>query len=168
MAVGPEKIFDLNQLAEVLQLNHPENKIIFAHGVFDLLHRGHVTLLAEAKKLGGILVVGVENDDNVKILKGTDRPIHSEEARLFVLSHLEPIDYLFLIPHYENIEAINAFYTNIYRKLRANILATCLEAGRYGVLKQAHANEVGIQFVDIKTRYDRSTSTVINLLRKLT
>ena len=71
-------------------------------GVFDLLHRGHVTLLAEAKKLDGILVVGVENDANLKVLKGADRPIHSQEARLFVLSYLAPVDYLFLIPEYPN------------------------------------------------------------------
>ncbi len=94
---GPEKILSLAALIEVLSRHRQQHqKIIFAHGVFDMLHRGHVTLLAEAKKLDGILVVGVENDRNVKILKGQERPIHSQEARLFVLSYLSPVDYLFL------------------------------------------------------------------------
>lgn len=165
--MSKNKILSLDKLVNQLQ-THRQNKqkIIFAHGVFDLLHRGHVALLAEAKQLDGVLVVGVENDDNVKILKGSDRPIHSEEARLFVLSHLEPVDYLFLIPRYSKNEALDAFYTAIYRKVQADILATCLEAGRYGVLKKAHADEAGIQFVDIQTRYDRSTTKVIELLRK--
>ncbi len=165
--MSKNKILSLDKLVNQLE-THRQNKqkIIFAHGVFDLLHRGHVALLAEAKQLDGVLVVGVENDDNVKILKGSDRPIHGAEARLFVLSHLEPVDYLFLIPRYSENEALDAFYTAIYRKLQADILATCLEAGRYGVLKKAHADEVGIQFIDIQTRYDRSTTKVIELLKK--
>ncbi len=167
MSKAINKIYCLEKLVEELKTHRQlKRKIIFAHGVFDLLHRGHVTLLAEAKQLEGILVVGVENDDNVKILKGLDRPIHSAEARLFVLSHLEPIDYLFLIPAYKKNEEMNDFYTDIYRKIQADILATCLEAGRYGVLKKAHAEEVGIQFVNIQSLYDRSTTKVIELLKK--
>lgn len=164
MAKACEKILPFEiLLKELKQHRQQNNKIIFAHGVFDLLHRGHVTLLSEAKKLNGIVVVGVENDDNVKKLKGNDRPIHGQEARLFVLSHLEPVDYIFLIPPYQSDE-LNAFYTDIYRRLQADILATCVDAGRFGPLKREHASEAGIDFVDIPDRYERNTTKVIEIL----
>ncbi len=164
---GPQKILPFEELTrELSKHRRQQQQIIFAHGVFDMLHRGHVTLLAEAKKLGGILVIGVENDSNVKKLKGEDRPIHCHEARLFVLSYLEPVDYLFLIPEYGDTEDLNAFYTNIYKKLQADILATCVEAGRFGVLKKAHAKETGMKLVDITERYDRTTTRVIEILTK--
>lgn len=163
-SASSRKILPLPEL--IKDLNHhrrKKNKIIFAHGVFDLLHRGHVTLLSEAKKLDGILVVGVENDENVKKLKGNDRPIHSQEARLYVLSHLEPIDYLFLIPQYQ-LQDMNAFYTDIYKQLRADVLATCVEAGRYGLLKKDHAKDAGMDFVNIPECYERNTTKVIEIL----
>lgn len=165
MLTGTQKILPFEDLLRELSSHRQQHKIIFSHGVFDLLHRGHVTLLAEAKKLGGILVVGVENDRNVKYLKGPDRPIHSQEARLYVLAHLAPVDYLFLISEYDNPNEMNAFYTDIYQKLQADILATCVEAGRYGPLKQAHASAAGMEFVNITERYDRTTTKVIEILK---
>ncbi len=168
MLTGPQKILPLEKLTRELSFHRQQQrKIIFAHGVFDMLHRGHVTLLAEAKKLDGILVVGVENDQNVKRLKGQDRPIHSQDARLFVLSYLAPVDYLFLIPEYLHDEELNAFYTRIYKTLHADILATCVEAGRYGPLKKAHARDTGMEFVNITERYDRTTTRVIEILKGL-
>lgn len=166
MLIDTQKILAFENLLPELAFHRQQRrKIIFAHGVFDLLHRGHVTLLAEAKKLDGILVVGVESDHNVKYLKGSDRPIHSQEARLYVLAHLVPVDYLFLISDYDNPNELNAFYTDIYKKLQADILATCVEAGRYGPLKQAHADAAGMEFVNITERYDRTTTKVIEILK---
>jgi len=166
MLNASQKILPLDDLVHELAAHRRQHrKIIFVHGVFDLLHRGHVTLLAEAKKLDGILVVGVENDQNVKKLKGQDRPIHPEEARMFVLAHLTPVDYLFLIPPYQNPDEMDEFYTDIYKRLQADVLATCVEAGRYGPLKRAHAGDVGMKFVNINERYDRTTSKVIEIIK---
>jgi len=168
MREGSQKILSFDALLKALTIHRQQQqKIIFAHGVFDLLHKGHVTLLAEAKKLQGILVVGVENDQNVKKLKGAERPIHPQEARLFVLSYLAPVDYLFLIPEYKNPQEMNAFYTEIYQRLQADILATCIEAGVYGLLKKQHARDAGMEFVNIPECYDRTTSRVIEILKKL-
>ena len=166
MLNGPEKILPFDELLQALAEHRQHHrKIIFSHGVFDMLHRGHVTLLAEAKKLGGILVVGVESDSNVKILKGPDRPIHSQQARLFVLSHLVPVDYLFLIPEYDNPHELNTFYSHIYQQLQADILATCVEAGKFGLIKKAHANQASMEFVNIPEIYELNTSKVIALLK---
>lgn len=68
-------------------------KIVFTNGCFDILHRGHVTYLAEARKLGDLLVVGVNSDASVKRLKGPERPINNEEDRKYVLSQLKSVDF---------------------------------------------------------------------------
>ena len=74
---------------------HPE-KIVFTNGCFDILHFGHVRYLLEAKKLGDILVVGLNSDDSVRRLKGPSRPINGEKERAFVLAALSCVDYVVL------------------------------------------------------------------------
>ena len=67
--------------------------LVFTNGVFDLLHRGHVTYLAQARALGASLVVAVNSDASVKRLgKGDDRPINNEHDRMAVLAALECVD----------------------------------------------------------------------------
>ena len=68
-------------------------RIVFTNGCFDILHRGHVTYLAEARKLGDLLVVGVNSDASVKRLKGPERPINNEQDRSYVLSQLKSVDF---------------------------------------------------------------------------
>lgn len=68
-------------------------KIVFTNGVFDILHKGHVTYLNEAKKLGDVLIVGINDDASVKRLnKGPERPINPEDARAFIISELKSVD----------------------------------------------------------------------------
>ena len=71
-----------------------DKKIVFTNGCFDILHRGHVTYLAEAKKLGDLLVIGVNADASVKRLKGPERPINNENDRSYVLSQLKSVDFV--------------------------------------------------------------------------
>lgn len=76
-------------LAHIAALPRP---LVFTNGCFDILHRGHVTYLAQARALGGSLVVGVNSDASVKRLgKGDDRPINAESDRLAVLAALEAV-----------------------------------------------------------------------------
>lgn len=66
--------------------------LVFTNGCFDVLHRGHVTYLAQARALGASLVVGVNSDASVKRLgKGGDRPINSQDDRMAVLAALESV-----------------------------------------------------------------------------
>ena len=68
-------------------------KLVFTNGVFDVLHRGHVTYLAEARALGAALIVALNSDASVKRLgKGEDRPIHVLEDRMAVIASLECVD----------------------------------------------------------------------------
>jgi D-glycero-beta-D-manno-heptose 1-phosphate adenylyltransferase len=67
-------------------------KIVFSNGCFDIMHAGHVEYLAEARKLGDRLVIGLNSDDSVRRLKGPDRPVCTENDRAAVLSALEAVD----------------------------------------------------------------------------
>lgn len=67
-------------------------KIVFTNGCFDLLHVGHIRYLAQAKKLGDYLIIGLNSDSSVKELKGEDRPINSFEDRATLLLAIEPVD----------------------------------------------------------------------------
>ena len=71
-------------------------KIVFTNGCFDVLHFGHVHYLLQAKKLGDILVIGLNSDDSVRRLKGPRRPINGENERAFVLAALVCVDYVTL------------------------------------------------------------------------
>ena len=85
------KVVDSDDLhARIAALPRP---LIFTNGVFDVLHRGHVTLLAQARALGASLVVGVNGDASVRRLgKGTDRPINAEDDRIALVAALEAVD----------------------------------------------------------------------------
>lgn len=72
------------------------HKIVFTNGCFDVLHFGHVHYLLQAKKLGDILVIGLNSDNSVRRLKGPTRPINGENERAFVLAALVCVDYVTL------------------------------------------------------------------------
>ena len=85
------KITDMQHLSErASRLPHP---IVMTNGVFDILHRGHVTYLAQARALGASLVVAINSDSSVKMLgKGEERPINTEADRAAVLAALQSVD----------------------------------------------------------------------------
>ena len=85
------KICTMDELAErAAALAHP---VVMTNGVFDILHRGHVTYLAQARSLGGSLVVAINSDASVKMLgKGDDRPINTEADRAAVLAPLKAVE----------------------------------------------------------------------------
>ena len=69
-------------------------KLIMTNGCFDLLHVGHITYLQQAKALGDRLIVAVNSDESVKMLKGDSRPINNLQARMSVLAALECVDWV--------------------------------------------------------------------------
>ena len=69
-------------------------RVVLTNGCFDILHRGHIEYLREAKQLGDILIVAVNSDDSVRRLKGALRPIIAEEDRTVVLAALEMVNYV--------------------------------------------------------------------------
>ena len=86
-------IRSLNDIIKLREKIRIENrKVVFTNGCFDVIHKGHVTYLNEAKSLGDHLIVGINSDDSVKRLKGKDRPVNNEYDRAFVLDNLKSVD----------------------------------------------------------------------------
>ena len=85
--------FLLKDNIEIINIIKAERKkIVFTNGCFDLLHVGHTRYLAQAKKLGDFLIIGLNSDSSVKELKGEDRPINSFEDRATLLAAIESVD----------------------------------------------------------------------------
>jgi rfaE bifunctional protein nucleotidyltransferase chain/domain len=76
------------------ELKRKNRKVVFTNGCFDLLHSGHIHLFREAKKMGDVFIVAVNEDESVRKIKGGSRPIFPLEERLEVLEAIEDIDYL--------------------------------------------------------------------------
>lgn len=93
------KILDRDTLAQAIEQGRLPRPLVFTNGVFDLLHRGHVTYLDEAAQLGATLVVGVNADDSVRRLnKGPERPINGEQDRAALLAALACVDAVVIFP----------------------------------------------------------------------
>jgi len=87
-----QKLENLLKIRRRLKAN--KKKVVFTNGCFDLLHSGHVHLFREAKKLGDILIVAVNDDSSVRKNKGPLRPIFPLKERLEILEAIKDIDYL--------------------------------------------------------------------------
>mgnify|MGYP001569374064 CR=1 FL=1 len=91
-----QKITTLQKLIPIVETLKKQNKrIVTTNGVFDIIHLGHVKYLEQAKKLGDVLIVGVNTDSSVKLNKGDERPINDEKSRIGVLAGFESVDYVF-------------------------------------------------------------------------
>ncbi len=95
MQIDDPKILTIEEMrAERDKLVAQGKRLVFTNGCFDILHRGHVSYLAFARNQGDALVVGLNTDASVKVNKGDDRPINSEEDRAFVLGSLRAVDFV--------------------------------------------------------------------------
>lgn len=74
------------------KLKQEKQILVFTNGCFDIIHRGHIEYLNEAKKLGDFLLVAVNSDRSVKKIKGENRPINPQQDRAVVLDNLKPVD----------------------------------------------------------------------------
>jgi len=138
-------------------LPHP---LVFTNGCFDVLHRGHVTYLAQARALGAALIVGVNSDASVKRLgKGDDRPINSEQDRMMVLAALESVS---LVVLFEEDNPLNLIIS-----CRPDILA---KGGDWQPASIVGAREVqgwGGTVHSIPILHQRSTTSLLNKIRSL-
>jgi rfaE bifunctional protein nucleotidyltransferase chain/domain len=87
-----KKLDDLVIIRE--DLKRQDKKVVFTNGCFDLLHSGHIHLFREAKKMGDVFMVAVNDDLSIKRIKGKARPIFPLDERIEILGAIEEIDYL--------------------------------------------------------------------------
>lgn len=150
------KVCPLDQLAtRVAKLPRP---LVFTNGVFDILHRGHASYLAQAKALGASLVVGVNSDSSVKMLgKGDDRPINAEADRQALLAALESVDMTVLFVEQTPVELIEKIRPDIYVKGGDYEIDTLAETH---LVKSWGGTAVAIPFL-----YERSTTSLLGKIR---
>ncbi len=110
-----DKLCPRSQLAQrVAALARP---IVFTNGVFDILHRGHVSYLAQARELGATLVIGLNSDASARLLgKGPDRPLNAEEDRACVLAALESVSLVTLFDEPTPVELLKLVKPQLYVK----------------------------------------------------
>jgi D-beta-D-heptose 7-phosphate kinase/D-beta-D-heptose 1-phosphate adenosyltransferase len=90
-----EKVISLPRLlAARRRLRRQGKRVVFTNGTFDILHRGHVQYLARARRLGDVLVVGLNTDASIRKIKGPNRPINGNADRAAVLAGLASVDYI--------------------------------------------------------------------------
>lgn len=103
----------LQRRAEARSARH---KVVWTNGCFDLLHVGHIRNLQAARRLGDLLVVGVNGDASVRRLKGQDRPIVSAAERVEILAALDCVDYVIVFDEDTPAEAIRRLQPEIHCK----------------------------------------------------
>ena len=111
-------ILSLPDLLRVLApLRAAGKKIVFTNGCYDIVHPGHVDLLARARALGDVLVLGLNSDDSVRRLeKGPERPLNTFSVRAFVLAHLASVDYVVEFDEDTPLELITAVQPDVLVK----------------------------------------------------
>jgi rfaE bifunctional protein nucleotidyltransferase chain/domain len=91
------KILTLDEIVpKTVTARLKERRIVFTNGCFDILHRGHFEYLAKAASYGDVMIVGVNTDKSVKLLKGDNRPINDERSRAISLASLHVVNYVVL------------------------------------------------------------------------
>ncbi len=142
--------------SRLAQLPRP---LVFTNGVFDILHRGHVTYLAEARALGASLLVAVNSDASVRRLsKGPDRPINPLADRLALLAALESVQ---CVTWFEDDTPLA-----LIRAVAPEIL---VKGGDWPLARIVGADEVlgrGGSVLSIPFRYERSTTSLLDRIRR--
>jgi D-beta-D-heptose 7-phosphate kinase / D-beta-D-heptose 1-phosphate adenosyltransferase len=144
-------------VAEVSAHRARGRRIVFTNGCFDVLHRGHVGYLAQAKRLGDVLIVAVNSDDSVRRLKGPERPVNPVEDRVAVLAALACVDHVVVFEEDSPANLIALVRPDVYVK-----------GGDYRpemIPEAPLVRRLGGEVVTLDYLPDRSTSKLINRIR---
>lgn len=111
------KLKNLNEIADIAaQARKNGQSVVFTNGCFDILHRGHVHILRQAKANGDLLIVGINSDRSVKSIKGASRPILPETDRVELIAAMEMVDYVVLFDEPDPYRLIAAIKPNVLAK----------------------------------------------------
>jgi rfaE bifunctional protein nucleotidyltransferase chain/domain len=133
--------------------------LVFTNGCFDILHRGHVTYLAQARALGASLVVALNTDRSVRLLeKGTDRPINGLKDRAAVIAALASVD---LVTWFDTETPLELIET-----LRPEVLVKGGDWTEDRIVGAAEVRSWGGRVVSIAFRHERSTTDLIKRIRR--
>lgn len=154
-----KKVVSAAEISDIVDnLKKVHKKVVFTNGCFDILHRGHIHYLRESKKLGDVLVVGLNSDSSVKRLKGDSRPINNEEDRAFLLEALDFVDYVVIFDDNTPLKLIDRLKPDYYTKSGDYSFENIIGFGLGGdIVEQYGGRAVIIEFVN-----GYSTSSIIS------
>ncbi|MBA2651056.1 MAG: hypothetical protein H0U73_02105 [Tatlockia sp.] len=107
--------------------------------------------------MGDILIIGLDSDSIAKHVKGENRPLRVFQERCLILSQFQSVDLIFKTDCAKD-ENLDEYFDQIYQKLKPDIVATNVKAGKYGVIKRSRAKRSNIKFEDIETDYTLVTT----------
>ena len=129
---------------------------VLAGGCFDILHPGHVIFLQKAKKAGDKLIVLLESDEKVRILKGVNRPVHTQKERARILSALTVVDQIISLPFMKTDQE----YDELVKKIKPDIIAVASKALDNHHKRIAKLVGAKLKYVAVIGKY--STSKILN------
>jgi D-beta-D-heptose 7-phosphate kinase / D-beta-D-heptose 1-phosphate adenosyltransferase len=159
LAPGPPGPVSAGELAErIAEARAKGARVVFTNGCFDVLHRGHVGYLSQARELGDVLVVAVNSDESVRRLKGPGRPVNPQEDRAAVLAALGCVDYVVVFDEDSPARLIEDVRPDVYVK-----------GGDYRpeLIPEAElVHRLGGEVRALDYLPDRSTSAIIERIRR--
>ena len=159
MRHAESKILDRGLLREQLAAHKRRGqRIVFANGCFDTLHVGHIRYLEGARREGDILVVGVNSDESVHVLKGEGRPVLDENARAQLVAAVRAVDYVVLF-HEAGVESL-------LEVLRPDVHAKGTDYTTETVPERDTAARLGIHVAIVGDPKDHSTRGLFEAVRK--
>ena len=154
------KIYCLEKLQDdVKKWKKEGEKIVFTNGCFDILHKGHIEVLAKSADLGSKIIVGVNSDKSVKNLKGIDRPVVNENSRSLLLASLNIVDAVIIFNEETPI--------NLIKILKPDILTKGGDYSLDTVVGNNFVNKEGGKTVLIPLVKGSSSTQIIEKIKKL-
>lgn len=154
-----KKVISIAQVSKIAQkIKIANKKIVLAGGCFDILHIGHISFLENAKKSGDILILLLESDLAIKILKGEKRPINSQTNRAKILSSIEFVDFIILLPKPFKTED----YQKLVKEISPNIIAVTLGDPNLNEKKIQAKSVGGVVKIVLKKISEHSTTKLLD------
>ena len=154
-----EKIVSRQGLTAILDEHRRANrKMVFANGVFDLLHVGHVRYLEAARAEGDVLVVGINSDSSTRKLKGPGRPVLTERARATLVAALKSVNYVVIFDELD--------VNSLLKELRPDVHAKGTDYTADTVPERELTALLGIRVAIVGDTKDHSTRGLIDAIRK--
>jgi len=154
------KVLSIELLLDELTWHRRGKKtIVFTNGCFDVIHRGHIEFLEFCKSQGDILVLGLNSDSSVKIIKGSERPINNQHDRAVVLAALEMVDYVTLFNEPDPL--------NLIKKVKPDVLVKGEDWAEKGVVGREFVESLGGKVVLAPIVEGKSSTVTIEKMKSL-